>query len=71
MKKKIAYAVFTTTDSGLDIIVKGNFGNNKEKADEWAHHNDDSNLDITQKEDAGDGYNPCYPNGLVVKKVEY
>jgi hypothetical protein len=71
MKQKTAYAVFSLTNSGLDYMVKGNFGADKDKADEWAHHNDDSNLDITQKEDAGEGYVPKYPNGLFVKEVKY
>jgi hypothetical protein len=71
MGTKIAYAVFTLTDSGKDYMVKGNFGDNKDNADEWAHHNDDSSLDITQLEDAGEGFQPKYPNGLFVKRIEY
>jgi len=71
MARKIAYAVFTLTDSGLEYMVKGNFGNNKDNADEWARRNDDSNLDITQLEDAGEGFHPKYPNGLFVKEVKY
>jgi hypothetical protein len=71
MNQKIAYAVFTLTDSGKDYMVKGNFGNHKEDAESWAHHNDDSCLDITQLEDAGEGYQPKYPHGLFVKRIEY
>jgi hypothetical protein len=36
MRTKIAYAVFTFTPSGLDYMVKGNFGDNKDAADTWA-----------------------------------
>lgn len=55
MKKKIAYAVFTLTDSGLDYMVKGNFGSDKAKAEDWKRKND--------------GWQ--YPYGLFVKMVKY
>lgn len=55
MKTKIVYAVFTLTDSGVDYMVKGNFGNDKKAAEKWAENN------ISSK----------YPNGLFVKKIEY
>jgi hypothetical protein len=35
MRKKIAYAVFTLTDSGLEYMVKGNFGEHKDLAEKW------------------------------------
>jgi hypothetical protein len=56
MKKKTAYAVFTLTESGLDYMVKGNFGNNELAANIWA-----SNFYNIAK----------YPNGLFVKKIKY
>lgn len=56
MKKKIAYAVFTLTNSGLDYMVKGNFGDNKEAASQWA-------LNMSKS--------GSYPNGLFVKEVKY
>jgi hypothetical protein len=56
MKKKIAYAVFTLTGSGLDYMVKGNFGEDKDAAQKWA--------DVFSR-------GGSYPNGLFVKKVEY
>ena len=71
MKKKTAYAVFTLTDARLDYMVKGNFGDNEQEANRWAHHHDDSAMDVTQKEDAGEAYQPIYPNGLFVKEVKY
>lgn len=54
MKKKIAYGVFSFTDSGQDYLVRGNFGDNKALADAWAANN------VSR-----------YPNGLIVKKIEY
>lgn len=56
MKKKIAYAVFTLTDSGLEYMVKGGFGSDKAKAEKWKEDNDGSDK---------------YPNGVHVKRVEY
>ncbi len=56
MKPKIAYTVFTTSDSGLDYIVKGNFGDDKAAADKWMEENDDC---------------VRFPNGLFVKQVKY
>ena len=56
MKNKIAYAVFTLTDSGLDYMVKGNFGDNEDAANKWRDDNDSEEK---------------YPNGLFVKKLEY
>lgn len=56
MKKKIAYAVFTTTNSGLEYMVKGNFGDNKEAAEKWMENN------------VNEGN---YPNGLFVKRIKY
>ena len=40
MKNKIAYAVFTKTDSGKDFLVKGNFGDDEHSADDlyFARH---------------------------------
>lgn len=69
MKKKSAFAVFTKTETGLDSMIKGNFGNDKEAAEDWAEHN---------KNDYGYGTYTCdgpqipkYPNGLFVKEVKY
>ena len=56
MRTKIAYAVFTLTDSGKDYMVKGNFGNDEVAANRWA-----GSLENLAK----------YPNGLFVKRVEY
>ena len=71
MKNKTAYAVFTLTDSGLDYMVKGNFGDNKKDASKWAkEHKDDPGFDpqiVT-------GHLTSlrrYPNGLFVKEVKY
>lgn len=66
MKKKTSFVVFTTTSSGLDFMVKGNFGNNEELAKTWAknHMNDESDILPAI-------FEPKYPNGLFVKKVKY
>ena len=73
MIQKMAYAVFTLTDSGLDYLVKGNFGNNEQAAIQWKK---DHLYDVT---DNTNGYDPTkpktvyadYPNGLFVKAVKY
>lgn len=57
MKKKIAYAVFTKTDSGQDYMVKGNFGSDKKSADKWKKENE-----LVGKYSA---------TALFVKKIEY
>jgi hypothetical protein len=63
MKKKTAFAVFTTTKfSGQEYMAKGNFGDNEEKAKQWSLDN------ITCKLENGADK---YPNGLFIKKVEY
>jgi hypothetical protein len=70
MKKKLAYAVFSTTDSGKEYLVKGGFGNNKGTAEKWAvnHANDKLPTEIgVPMSDLVD----CYTNGLFVKKIEY
>jgi hypothetical protein len=56
MKNKIAYAVFTKTDSGSEYMVKGNFGTNQVAANKWA-----GSLDNLAK----------YHNGLFVKLIKY
>lgn len=74
MKKKIAYAVFTLTDSGKDYMVKGNFGSDKSKAEKWAtdHEND---MKEFHNEKLPEGYkhmvSRVYPHGLFVNKVTY
>lgn len=67
MKKKTAFGVFTLTDSGLDYLVKGNFGDDKDKADAWAKDNDV----ITHPVDEPAKTEPMYPHGLFVKEVKY
>ena len=69
MRKKIAYAVFTATDSGLDYMVKGNFGNNEEAANKWAKDNDIVSGPLHTEPSAS--LYPIYPNGLFVKRIEY
>ncbi len=63
MKNKIGYAVFTTTDSGKDYMVKGNFGNDEPAAALWAVNN------AVKVEDGKTVI--AYPNGLTVKEVKY
>jgi len=63
MKKKTVYAVFTLTDSGKDYMVKGNFGNDKAKAEAWKVDNE-NRFDPSIPEMG-------YPNGLFVKEVKY
>lgn len=65
MKKKIAYGVFTKTDSGKDYMVKGNFGDNVTAANSWAINN------AVKIVDSRAIVNPDYPNGLEVKKIKY
>ena len=67
MRTKIAYAVFTLTDSGKDYMVKGNFGNDKAKAEKWMSDNDV----ITHPVGEPANTQPMYPNGLFVKRIEY
>ena len=71
MKKKTAYAVFTTTHSGLDYMVQSNFGEDEEAANQWRRNHLN---DLTPE------WNPItsktvnvykYPNGLFVKEVKY
>lgn len=56
MKKKIAYAVFTKTLTDKEYMVKGNFGTDKQKADNWKEQHENV---------------ATYPNGLFVKEVKY
>jgi hypothetical protein len=63
MRTKIAYAVFTLTDSGKDYMVKGNFGNDKKAATEWKEKYEHTYNTVK------DGME--YPNGLFVKRVNY
>lgn len=63
MKKKIAYAVFTKTDSGKDYMVKGNFGNDEPAAALWVVNN------AVKVEDGKTVI--AYPNGLEVKQINY
>lgn len=65
MEKKIAYAVFTTTDSGKEYLVKGNFGDNVAKASAWALNN------AVKMGNNKAVINDAYPNGLIVKQVKY
>lgn len=64
MKKKIAYAVFTLTDTGKETMVKGNFGKDEQAAKVWAenHANDETSRIASEKK---------FPNGLFVQKIEY
>lgn len=63
MRKKIAYAVFTKTESGKDYMVKGNFGNDKKAANDWMNtHKSTFNVVTDSLE---------YPRGLFIKKIEY
>lgn len=68
MQKKIAYAVFSTTDSGAEYMVKGNFGANQQGCEQWIKDND-----IILPVLSGDPQRtaPMYPNGLFVKRIEY
>lgn len=71
MKQKTAYAVFTTTPSGLDYMVKGNFGRDKKASDVWAEeHVGDVNEHVIVN---GPVTNKdfLFPNGLFVKEVKY
>lgn len=68
MKKKTAYAVFTNTDSGLDIIVKGNFGEDEASAIVWAMKNSEDRIYADKDDEIG---TLKYPNGLSVKKIQY
>ena len=71
MKKKTAYAVFTLTDSGLDYMVKGNFGADKDKAGKWVEeHKEDTELCDHTTTRTGDLWLK-YRHGLFVKKVKY
>lgn len=63
MKKQVAYAVFTTTESGADYMVQGNFGSDKEAAEKWAENNVNNSFSCYGE--------PKYPNGLFVKQIEY
>jgi hypothetical protein len=67
MKKKIAFAVFTFTDSGLDYMIQGNFGNDQEAAQKWAENHAGDLRPSTVTELIA----PKYPNGLIVKEVKY
>ena len=67
MRQKTAYAVFTLTDSGLDYMVKSNFGNDKVNAEKWMADNDV----ITHPVGEPANTQPMYPNGLFVKEVKY
>jgi hypothetical protein len=70
MRQKTAYAVFTLTNSGLDYMVKGNFGNDKPAANNWAdfHKNDTG---YTEWRCTPESEVPKYPHGLFVKEVKY
>jgi hypothetical protein len=71
MRTKIAYAVFTLTPSGLDYMVKGNFGSNKDAADTWAkdHIGDVNEHEVVNGHVTSKDF--IYPNGLFVKRIEY
>lgn len=71
MKKKTAFAVFTSTPSGLDYMVKGNFGNDTEAAHKWAeeHIGDVNEHKIVNGPVTSQDF--LYPNGLFVKEVKY
>lgn len=66
-RTKIAYAVFTRTDQGNEYLVKGNFGNDKEKAEKWAKENDIITHPIGEPENT----QAFFPHGLFVKKLNY
>jgi len=69
MKKKTSYAVFTKTDSGLDYMIKSNFGNDEIGANNWSENHV---MDLQRScETIGEMYDLKYPNGLFVKKIEY
>lgn len=71
MRKKMAYAVFSLTNSGLDYMVMGNFGADKAKAEKWAEdHKEDTELCGHSTTCAGDLWLK-YRHGLFVKKVKY
>jgi hypothetical protein len=66
MKKKTSFAVFTKTGSGLDYMVKGNFGNNEKLAKSWSKNH------VNEcKSPYPAIFEPKYPNGLFVKKIKY
>lgn len=69
MRQKTAYAVFSLTDSGLDYMVKGNFGNDKEAAEDWAEYHKADTVYATYTCDGPEITK--YPKGLFVKKVKY
>lgn len=71
MKKKIAYAVFTLTDSNKEYMVKGNFGGDKKAATQWAqNHKDDPGFDPAIVSGHLTSLRK-YPNGVFVKRIEY
>lgn len=71
MRQKTAYAVFTSTPSGLDYMVKGNFGTDKNSADTWAkeHVGDVNEHVIVNGSVTSKDF--LFPNGLFIKKVKY
>jgi hypothetical protein len=64
MKKKIAYAVFTTTVGGSEMMIKGNFGDDEQRAEAWKK-------DYERKAAQHRVSAPAFQNPLFVKKIEY
>lgn len=64
MKNKIAYAVFTTTASGAEMLVKGGFEDDEQRAYKYKD-------EYERKSAMGRIMYPKFTNPLFVKKIEY